>query len=504
MQQDRLFFGVLIAVLGGVGSGSFFVWGSEIWVWGLLGGAMLLAIFVIFSTRLIGWGMLGLCLFGVSTWYTMESFRLWQVERISEGEINGEARIVRDPEEKSFYQAVTLAVERCEGGYCPPSLVLWQAPRSLALAAGDRVNLSCPLKRPENFDPDFDYRMYLAKEGIGLVCEKATDVRVLPEDWPGRLRRFLYIPKHFFERALSRSLSEPEAGLAKGLLLGGNDYLPATLKDIFARIGLTHIVAVSGYNITVIAELFVAFGLMCGLWRRQALWGALGVVVLFILMIGLPASAVRAGLMAGTAFLATHFGRLSRSVNSLLLAAAVMLLLNPLLLRYDVGFQLSFLATLGIILLSPWQERLLTKKEFFGKGLLEIAWLTFSAQVFVLPILLFQFQRFSVISLFANILLLPLVPYAMGSAFFVGLAQIGLPFIVPLLSFVAYVFLFILTRVPEWLDRFAFASQTVTGFGVREMLLWYGGLLLGIVWAEYAREKRIYAQEALQNHSRIH
>ena len=492
MRKDQIFFWSIISFVGGVMNGSFFIVQLPAI---LLCVAIYIAIYSVFPRKTIGIAGILLMMWTGGTFLTLHKIQEFVEETYFYGEeITGIVRIVADPEEKAFFQKIIVHFESCENKRCPKKDILWQAPRTFTLEAGDRFSFSCLLEEPKNFDLNFDYRMFHVKAGISAVCQKATQAEILVEkDTSGTLFALLYKPKHAFEKSLSQSITEPEAGLAKGLLLGGDDYLPRSLDDMFKRLGLTHIVAVSGYNITIIAECFLIVGIALGLWRKQALWAALVIIALFILMIGAPASAVRAGVMAFVVFGALQTGRLSRSVNTLLLAAGIMLLFNPLLLRYDIGFQLSVLATLGIIISSSWQEYYLPH-EFFGKSFVEIILMTIAAEIFVLPVILFNFQMFSPLMLVANSLLLPLVPYAMGLSFVAASAFLVLPGLHVIFSWIAYAVLLSMTRLVEVFGGLSFASLVASHFGVLALITWYGVLFFVIVKGEQYRKRKIYAQ----------
>lgn len=478
MQKDQVFFWSVLSFIIGVGYGSFFE--SSLGTILFLGLALWSMVFFVFPRQAIFF--LGVFfLFFVGGAYLVEQ-NVAQIKRItfSSEETRGVARVVNDPEEKSFFQKVVVRFETCEEGTCTEKDILWQAPRTLSLQAGDLIRFGCKLKQPENFTPEFDYRMFLAKEGIGYVCEKGKVEGVLEQDRKGKIWSSIYAPKHALERALSQSIAEPEAGLAKGLLLGGDDYLPDSLKDSFRQVGLSHMVAVSGYNITLIAQGLLFLGLLCGLWRRQALWAAFCGIILFVIMIGAPPSGIRAGVMAGVAFGALQSGRLARPVNALFLAGALMLFMNPLLLRFDLGFQLSFLATLGIILAAPYQERFLNK-DFWGKSIVEIFFLTLAVELFVLPIILFSFHTFSPLVLVGNLLII-LVPYAMGFSFIAGLLFLTLPGLHVLPAWGAFFLLSGITHAVQWLGLWSGANIIVSSFGVKTLVLWYV-ILFGIVLA---------------------
>lgn len=475
MEKDEIFFWGILCFIAGVGCGSFF--DLILLPILLLGSAVVVSVWVAFQKKEVAWCGLFFLVWWSGTWLSLEARHRAEQLPVLEETVVGTARIISDPEERDFFRRVLLRFETCESGSCPEMRVFWQAPLSFREAAGTRLTFSCRLERPKNFTPEFDYQMFLAKDGIGYLCVKADRADILEADWQGRVRASLYVPKHVIENALSQILTEPEAGLAKGLLLGGDNYLPRALKEAFTRVGLSHMIAVSGYNIMLIAEMLLFLGLACGLWRKQAVWATLIGIVFFIIMIGMPASAARAGTMASIVFVAFQMGRLARPVNALLFALGVMLFMNPLLLRYDLGLQLSFLATLGILWVVPYYERF-APRNIFLKKFGEVIVMTIAVELFVLPIILFSFHTFSLLIIIGNFLVV-LVPFVMVTAFAAALLFLIVPGAHMLAAWVSFGILTLITRSVEWLGSIQEASVTVEDFGIWQLLLWY--VILGMV-----------------------
>lgn len=492
MHKDQIVLAVALGYLLGISVGSFFVVSS--WIV-LIFLAVFIALSFVFPHRKMLFLILPGILFCLGVFSVQDVFSQFREENMRAEAVSGIARVVNDPEEGDVYRHTILWMESCDQEWCPREKILWQAPRVGAIIAGARVAVTCTLTVPKNFNTTFDYRMFLAKDGIGYICQRATRAEVLAEDTRAYLTRMLFIPKRMLEGALVKSLPYPEVGLAEGLLLGGNHRLPEPLKQAFIKAGLSHIMAVSGYNIALIAQAFVILGIGMGLWRRQSLWFSAIGIVLFILLVGAPASAVRAGIMALTVFGALFFGRLSQSVTVLVMAAVVMLFFQPLLLRYDVGFQLSFLATLAIILTLPIINHLIGD-VFFGKSFVEIALLTFAVELFIIPLLLYQFQIFSPFAFLANVVLLPLVPYAMAGAFVSGVAFLLLPGLHFLPAIVTYIYLRGITFVTEWISTWPGVSLEFS-MSIWMVLCWYGFLFFAIVRMkrsvrkQYVRTKNI-------------
>ncbi len=378
--------------------------------------------------------------------------------------------VVKKPEKKDNYQNVVVRTNTGEK-------ILFQDNINSVLNYGDEIDLKCLLKIPSNKD-NFNYRMYLAKDKIFYLCQKADYFptgRNLSNQFYGTILKI----GTRLEESVNKVIPQPQAALANGLLLGGSDRMSKNWQEKFSLTGMTHIVAVSGYNVSIIAEYLMAIFIFIGLWRKQAFWAAVIGIILFVIMIGYPSSAIRAGVMGTLLLWAMKNGRLANSTNAVVLAAAIMLAINPLLLRWDIGFQLSFLATIGIVALAPvWENYFIRKAHTFG--LLEIMFLTLSAQIFVIPILLSNFGSFSPISLLANVLVLPIVPVSMFFSFLTALTgifsyELSLPF-----AWLAYLLLKYETEVVEILFN-AFPNRITTdNLSWFFSLLWYG-ILTGFV-----------------------
>ncbi|MFZ5982600.1 MAG: ComEC/Rec2 family competence protein [Patescibacteria group bacterium] len=395
------------------------------------------------------------------------------------GRFEGEVLISKEPENKNGRKQIVAEVSK-------DYKVLIFAGAYDDYHYGDRLNLSCDLEILENKEGSrFDYRMYLAKDKVYHICRKPK-IEILG----GGGGKFFYSWMLKIKNGLSLKIGEkipfPESGLLEGLLLGGDAGLSDKIKEDFSRTGMSHITAVSGYNVTIIAEYLMLLGILLGLWRRQAFWLAVLGIFLFIFLIGFPPSAVRAGIMGGLILLAMKKGRLADSENAILFSAALMLLWNPLLLRYDIGFQLSFLATLGIIQLYPIMNDYLIRKQKHLGPIGEILGLTLAAQIFVLPIILFNFKSLSIISPLANLLVLPIIPLTMLLGFFMLVFSFIFSPLAILFSWLAFLPLRYEIAVIEFLSGFGLASVSwkFPSFGV---VIWY--LALGTLFFIMKRKR---------------
>ncbi|MBU0964672.1 competence protein ComEC family protein, partial [Patescibacteria group bacterium] len=289
---------------------------------------------------------------------------------------------------------------------------------------GDLLKITCQLQAPEPITDDdsgrvFNYDKYLTRFDIYSLCYRPY-IEFIAADQGNVIMSTLLNIKTKFVQAVQLALPEPQASFLGGLILGAKKAIPDDLMESFNRTGTTHIVALSGYNITIIAILIL--NLCKHLWisRKGAFWVSLFAITFFVLITGAQASIVRAGIMGMLVLLATQLGRMSRITNTLVLAAVVMLLINPKVLVFDAGFQLSFLATIGLVYVSPIIEKVFK----WVPAVLEIRAslvATLSATLMTLPLIIFQFGRLSLVAPLVNVLILPAIPVSMGLGFITGI-----------------------------------------------------------------------------------
>jgi len=276
---------------------------------------------------------------------------------------------------------------------------------------GDQLLVSCGLEAPKPVK-DFAYDRYLARIDIYSICyqPKIKILRLATTSENGYYAGILNF-KDKLRGIMNLGLTEPEASLARGMILGDQRGLPDDIKQQFAKTGLSHIIAISGMNFTFIVVMLTSLLLAIGFRRQQVFYLVSFVIFFYVILIGLPASAVRAVIMSFLFLLALYLGRLSKLTNLLIFAAVIMTLLNPKLLRDDVGFQLSFFALLGIIYVYPIFNYYSAKLNFLkSKGVSEVINLTLAAQVFTLPIMASSFQAISLIAPISNLFVLWTLP----------------------------------------------------------------------------------------------
>jgi competence protein ComEC len=416
--------------------------------------------------------LLGFCVLFLALGIWLTDNKLQKLDNLNlEGQnYSGMALIIKEPVPKDGYQQVIVQSDQ-------GNKFLLNTASFPEYQYGDKIKLTCNLEIPQKFE-DFDYQMYLAKDEIYYLC-KSPKILILSRNQGNLFYSSVLKIKNKLLDNINQLMPAPESGLLVGLLIGGSTQLPEELKNNFSKTGLTHIVAVSGYNVTIIAEYLLLFGIFIGLWRKQALWFALVGIFLFVVMTGMPSSAVRAGIMGSLLIWAMKNGRLANSTNAIVFAAGLMLLLNPLLLRFDVGFQLSFLATLGIVYFSPFLEIQMIKKHR-AFGLWEIIILSISAQIFVVPILIYNFHQLSLISLLANAMVLPIIPLTMLLGFLAVAAEFIFHPLAILFSWIAFLPLKYEVEVINFLSGFKYSAVSIENFSWMWVVGWYLALFLAI------------------------
>ncbi|MCX6779078.1 MAG: ComEC/Rec2 family competence protein [Candidatus Magasanikbacteria bacterium] len=352
---------------------------------------------------------------------------------------------------------------------------------------GAKLEVRCSLVNPKDLEQEgqFSYADYLHKEGVWVACFNAQVLNQVTSSYFDFYKVFLNL-KNYFNQKINYLLPEPHSSFLRGLLYGDRATMPDDLKNSFSRTGVTHIIAISGYNITIIvASLLVVFKFL-RLSRWRAFWFTLGVILFFVLLSGASASVVRAAVMGVLVLWGKRSGRKAMVGRILILSAAVMLLINPRLLFFDVGFQLSFLSTIGLIYFTPILEKIfLAWSNKFG--LKEIILTTLSAIIFTTPLVIYTFGKFSVIAPLANLLILPVVPLAMLLGFVSLFAAIVY---LPLGQFLAYgtwVVLSYIIKVAEFLASWKLAAINLIMPGWLMILLY--GCLIYFVYADYKKEK---------------
>ncbi|MBN2101219.1 ComEC/Rec2 family competence protein [Candidatus Dojkabacteria bacterium] len=348
---------------------------------------------------------------------------------------------------------------------------------------GEILNISGELEEPEDFEDSgkFSYEAYLANKGVHSLIYR-------PEvEYTGE-RRFFFAYRWLLDfrdlllNKINRTLPEPHASLAAGILLGARRSMPEDFSVSLQRTGTTHVIAASGYNVTLVINFVISIAAF--LSRKIRVIVAVIFVWIFVLMSGASLPVVRAGIMGSFALAALLTGNESIVHVSLPLSGAVMILVDPGVI-FDISFQLSFLSTAGLIYVVPVLERVF---PWIPESLKDSTLVTIAAIISTFPISAFNFGQFSLIAPVANFMVLPVVELIMILGMAVLLFPRGLGFLSGLVASICWVPLEYFVNVIEWLGSLSFASVDLPEFSSMALVLYYV-ILFGIVLLAYP-EKR--------------
>ena len=361
------------------------------------------------------------------------------------------------------------------------------------LKYGDLIYISGKLEKPTNLtnsiknattSPDvldgasgFDYVSYLGKDDIFYTINFAK-TEFISAGHGNIIKNFLFNIKNSFVSNTNKTISEPEASLLSGILLGAKSSMDKDTTEIFRKAGLSHIVALSGYNISVVANAILKF--FSFLPRTFGFLGGTFGIILFVIMSGASSTAVRAGMMALIVILADVTRRNYQVGRALIVAGLLMVIINPKILVFDISFQLSFLATIAIIYVSP----IIKNKFSFDRpigwfkitekyGLRDNVSTTISAQILVLPLILYKMGLLSLVALPANILVLAFIPYVMLFGFITGMIGfIWIPLSLPF-AWITWLMLAYMVKVSGFFASLPFSTVNISWFSGAVMVACY-------------------------------
>lgn len=453
---------------------------------------ILTAVLAVFLFLLIGYlkqskkffWLAGLTLFVIagaiySNWYNSH-----QIENINIDfgrKVNFSGIVIENPERGNLQKLVI----NLQAPYAGRALVkLQQYPN---FDYGDLIQLNGSIFKPE----PVDYAEYLAKDRIFGVAN-FPKAEIIKKNQASALRSILFKLKQGMVWNFGRVLSLEQAAFLSGITLGERADFSKELKEAMSKSGTTHLVALSGYNISIIV--IAAFALFSYFLSRRLTFLLTTIIIIgFVLMTGAEASVVRAAIMGFLAMLASQVSRVYGMRNIVALTAFFMVLINPKVLRFDIGFQLSFLALLGIVYLLPALRNLFRLKEEQGfLGWRENFLTTTAAQLAVAPILISNFNQFSPTSLLANVLILEFIPPTMFLGFLIGIFGFVSAFFSQIFGWFASLFLGYELGVINLFGKINFSIPQIGFWGA----LVYYIILIGFIiyshkWFGLTRDKNV-------------
>lgn len=400
-----------------------------------------------------------------------------------------EGVLLEPPDHREMYTNLRLRVEQIQtldSNQVIPvhGQVLAQVSPGSSFDYGDIIRLQGHIESPPEYE-DFSYRDYLAIQGIYSYMPYPT-ATMLQHGQGNPLMSALYSFRQHSMDLVYRLFPDPEASLLAGILLGDQSGIPPQVQEAFRLTGTSHIIVISGFNITIIAALFTFLFMRFFGMFRGALLSAIG-IILYTLLVGANPAVVRAAILGLFMLLGHLIGRRQVGLNSLIFVAAIMALITPSVL-WDVSFQLSFAATLGIMLyaglfidgFTNFSSRFMSreKAEKVAGPVGEYLLVTIAALLTTLPLMVYYFNRISITSLIANPLILPAQPPIMilgGLSVLIGMISqpVGQLFAWMALPFTAYTI-----RIVEWLSAVPHGSIALGQIAFPLILVFYLGLFI--------------------------
>jgi competence protein ComEC len=366
---------------------------------------------------------------------------------------------------------------------------LIRVPRYPTYHYGDVLKVTGELETPLQFE-DFDYRSYLARQGIYSIIYYPR-VEVLESGQGSKPLQWIYSLRERLSASLARALPEPQGSLAQAILLGLRGNIPDSLYEAFSRTGTAHLLAISGLHISIIIVMLLSFGILVfGRQRSIYIWLTLAITWLYALLAGMHPPIIRAAIMGSLFLVAEYLGRQRSAIIALAFAAAVMVGVEPNLL-WTTSFQLSFLAMAGLILLYPYfqvwgrkgvaslfgsRERIVAVGNMLTDGFAA----TLAAIVAVGPLIAYNFGVVSLVALPATFLALPALPFIIVTAALVAFVGLFTLLVAQTLGWLAWLFLSYLVLVVQGFDALPHSSLEVSS--VSTWYIWgYYAILVGVV-----------------------
>lgn len=323
---------------------------------------------------------------------------------------------------------------------------------------GDKLRIAGRLEEPPIFK-GFNYKRYLARKAIySIIFSPRINILAMPESLGIRSRTYKEILnlRAKLRTELNQGFPSSQALLLGAMILGDRRSLTDQLKETLNRAGIRHLTAISGMHITILVNLLMLVFLGLGLWRKQAFWLTMIFILFFVIMTGFQPSTIRASMMGFFFLLGQSFGRIGDPLRIIIFGVVAMLAFNPLFL-VEAGFQLSFLAVLGINYLTPifskWLRRVPNPIQ-----LRNVLAMSLGAQIFTLPFLIYYFGHFSLVAPLTNILVLPLLPFIIVFGFLAAFFGIFSHFLALIFIFPCWLLLSYLLKIAEVFSSFAFSS----------------------------------------------
>lgn len=377
-------------------------------------------------------------------------------------------QIIREPEIRIDSQRLIIKSDAIEG------VVQITRPLQPRYTVGDLLEIQCVLRKPEAFD-SFAYDKYLERYGISALCRYPGIEHIgFSHSW----RSVLFAAKEYTVQRFIYSIPAPEHSIILGAVFGDKRAVPPHITESFRITGTSHLLVISGMHVSILITIMTRLLQSIRISNRWSVYAIMVLLAVYVTLTGFQASALRASLFGVTALLAELLGRTRSSLRILVMIAAVLLLWQPLLLFYDAGFQLSFLATAGIIIFQKPIEQVI---RFIPE------WATFrstaatslAAMITTTPLIIYSFETLSIIALLANTVVVPLMPSIMCGAIVAIIVSLFFPSSMAMwlnlpLTHILHIFI----SIVDWFSQLPYAS--ISGVNIHPVVLVFLYLLISI------------------------
>jgi competence protein ComEC len=376
-----------------------------------------------------------------------------------------EAKVVKDPSIRENSTHLVLSrVDEKESGK-----ILVITGRYSKYSYGDILSVKGEVRKPDFFN-EFDYPAYLAKDGIYYIVFN-PEINLIRKE--KSFKETIFNFKRKSQVFLYEKFPQPHASMLSALILGNKRDIPELWQQKLSYAGLRHVVAISGLHITVISAIILT--LTTSLGRKKSFILSIFTIIFFVFITGMHSSAIRAGIMGSVFLISKIFGRINNSFRLIFFTAAVMLLFNPLLLRDDIGFQLSFLATIGIIELSPFFHSIFNFMPIKIRGFVSMS---FAAYILTLPLLINSFNQISLVFPITNILVLPIVYLVMMLAAMFVLVSFISTSLAQIIFFPLWLLVTYIVKVTDIASRFRWSYLDVSDISLTFLFIYILAVLL--------------------------
>jgi competence protein ComEC len=406
-------------------------------------------------------------------------------------ELKGTVSQAPDVRDKSTHLYLSgIELKTADGWQKLKGTVLIFVPRFPVYNYGDELLVKGKLETPQPID-NFNYPGYLSNQGIYSTMLSPQTYLIGTGKGFRPLAR-VYALRNRLSQAMSATIPEPQASLAQGMILGIRGNITPELQNAFIQSGTMHILVISGSQFNIVAGILVATGIwLFGKRRFFYIWLALAAIWIYALLTGMSPPVIRSAVMVSIFLFADLLGRQKSAMTAIGFAAALMIAITPKILA-DASFQLTFMSTLGMVVVAPrlqnWGKNIIADKLGEEGGFVKTAdwvadslFVTLGVTIAIWPLLVYYFGIFSVVSPLASLLVLPALPYLLGSGTLAAVLGIFLLPVGQIVGWLAWLAAFYMLVIINGFAKLTFSAINVGT--INPAWIWaYFAALAAILW----------------------